>query len=346
MADTKISDVINPAIFIPYQQERIPYKLALLQESGALIMPQDSILTQLAGGGRTIDAPFWNDLTRGEPGIPDDTDDVLVADKVSAAREKMTQHTLVKSWSTSDVAGWIATGDPNDPMRSIADGMDDWWYFATEFRIAKTLTGVLADNVANDGSDMLASVYSDVVSPTAANKISIQAVNEARGTAGSQLNGFRVILMHTHVYMTLLNDEKISFRSPSETTAGVPMYLNMMVIFSDEMPVTAGTNSPKYTCFLLGQGAISHRTEIPSNPTDKGTQGLEIHREPLVGNGGGRDTVITRRNQFLHPAGVGWLDASRAKEMAATAAELGDAVNWDRKYDRKNIKIAFLEVNV
>lgn len=345
MADTKITDVINPAIFTAYQQERIPYKLGLLMESGALILPTDEIIGQLAGGGRTIDAPFWNDLTRGEPGIPDDSGAVLVADKVTANREKMTQHSLVKAWSTSDVAGWIATGDPKDPMRSIADGMDAWWYFATEFRLTSTMAGVLADNVANDGGDMLATVYDDVVSPTAANKISIQAVNEAKGTAGDKLGDFRVIVMHTHVYLTLLNDEKIDFRTPAETTDKVPMYLNMMVIFTDEAPVTAGANSPKYTCFLLGQGAISHRTEIPGQPTDKGTQGLEIEREPLAGNGGGRDTIITRRNQFMHPAGVGWLDAVRGETMAATAAELANALNWDRKYDRKNIKMAFLEVN-
>ncbi|MBL4837751.1 MAG: hypothetical protein JKY34_09250 [Kordiimonadaceae bacterium] len=345
MSYTLLADVIEPSVFIPYQNERIPYKLALSQESGVLVAPIEAIAKQLGGGGRTLDAPYWEDLARGEADIPDDTATEITPDKITSTVEKMTKHTLAKSWSASTVAGWVSTGVADDPMRNIADKMGDWWHYNTEQRLIKTLTGVLADNGANDSGDMIASVYDDIASPTAANKIGVQAVNEATLTAGDRMGDFRVICMHSHVYNTLRNDEQISFRRPSETPHEVPYYQGMMVIFSDTMPVTAGSNSSKYTCFLLGEGALSHSVDIPSEPTQNGVMGLEMDRNSLVGNGGGKDTIITRRHEFMHPRGVSWLDANRAKKMAATNAELALATNWDRKYDRKNIRIAALEVN-
>lgn len=347
MSETRYIDVIEPSVFLSYQAEQIPEKYIMMMQSGILAAPVEEVMRQVTAGGTLIDMPYWDDLGRDEPEIPDDDPNAeITPDKITADNERATKHQLVKAWSAMDMAGMVATGNAKDPIMQIAMGTNRYWYFTLEHRIIATLTGVLADNSANDSSDMIATVYSDVSSPTAANKISVAAVNEAKLTMGDHMDDFRVICMHSHVYNTLLNDEKIDFVKPSDTPYQVPTYLNMLVLFSDQMPVVAGSNSNKYTCYLLGEGAFAFNQFMDPTPTPNGTVGMEKERKPLVGSGGGQDIIIQRQRQFLHPRGISWTNASRAKKMGATRAELALAANWDRKYVRKNIKIAALEVNI
>lgn len=347
MSTTRYIDLIEPSVFLPYMEEQIPEKFILMMDSGILAPPPEVVADQFLKGGFTIDMPYWDDLVRGEPTYPDDDPDTeIVPDKITTDREKATKHAMAKAWSAMDVAGMITTGRTDDPIKQIAMGTNRWWYEVLEQRIIKTMTGVLADNAANDASDMIATVYSDVSSPTAANKISVAAINEAKLTMGDRMDDFRVICMHSHVYNTLKNDEKIDFFKPSDTPAKVPYYLDMLVLFSDFMPVVAGANSNKYTCYLLGNGAFSFMDYMDPTPTPFGTVGMEKERKPLSGSGGGQDIIIQRKRQFLHPRGISWTDSARAKQTAASYAELANAANWDRKYLRKNIKIAALEVNV
>jgi hypothetical protein len=346
MAYTAVSDIVNPTVFTPYLAENLPEKLIMLQQSGILMPPGEEIGSRFATGGRKIEVPYWEDLDRTEPTIIDDTNTALVPSKVTASDMTAYKHRMAKAHAAKTIAGFVATGRGDAPMNRVGERIGAYWGKMKELRIIATSQGVIADNVANDSGDMVYSAYSDVASPTAANRISFQSINRARLTMGENLDDLRVIAMHTNVYGTLLDDEKIEFKKPSEAPFEVPYYAGMMVIHSESMPVTAGTNSDAYDCYLFAAGAFMHIDEVPAQPTQYGNLGTEIYRDPFTGSGGGEDTLITRRFELLHPTGTDFLAASMAKADGALLAELRLAANWNRKWSRKNIKFAALKVNV
>lgn len=347
MSTTRYTDIIEPSVFTNYMSEAKPEKYILLQQSGILAPPPEEVSSQFLAGGTTIDMPFWQDLSRGEPDIPnDDPDAILSTDKIETSRDKAVKHNLVKGWSNMDMSGIVATGNADDPIKEIADKVQNWWYYALEQKIIKTMTGVFADNSANDSSDMIYSAYSDIASPLAANKISNAAINRARLTMGDQLEELTTICVHTDVYGTMLDDEKIDFIQPSNAPFRIPTYQGMTVLFSDQMPVVTGTNSDEYTCYLIGRGAFAFMDHMSSRPTPNGTESVEKDRLPTSGNGGGQDVLVTRKRVLLHPRGIKWTDNSRAATAAPSNAELALAANWDRVYERKNIRFAALKVNV
>ncbi len=346
MPASAISDIVVPRVFTPYMAENKPQKIIMLEQSGILAGPPPDIASRFNMGGNLIEVPFWDDLDDTEPTVIDDSDTPIGVSKITAQDMKAYKHRLAKKHGAKTVVGFSATGRGDSPMNRVAERISAYWGRRKEERIIATAEGVVADNVANDGGDMVYSIYSDIGSPTAANRISYQAINRARLTMGENLDDLRVIAMHSFVYATLLDDEKIEFKKPSESPFEVPMYAGMMVIHSEQMPVTTGTNSDEYDCYLFAPGSFMHIDEVPSMPTIYGNLGTEITRDPDTGSGGGADFLTTRRFELIHPAGTDFLAASIAKTHGATLAELRNAANWDRKFQRKNVKFACLKVNI
>ncbi|MEJ8474598.1 hypothetical protein [Roseibium algae] len=346
MATTQIADIVEPRTFTPYMQENRPEKLVMLERSGILSPADGEVQSRFSAGGRKIEVPYWDDLDRTEPTIINDSDDQLAMSKITADDMTAAKHRMAKGWAAKSVAGMVATGNPKAPMEQVASRVNAYWAWVKEMRIMNLAKGVIADSVANHDGDMVFPVYQDIAAPVAANRISSQAVNRARLTLGDAMSELRAIGMHTHVYANLLDDEKIEFVKPSDLPFEVPTYMEMLVLHSEMFPVTAGANSDKYTCFLYGAGAFKHIDEVPTEPTMYGNMGTEITRDPKTGNGGGEDELITRRYELLHPSGMSWTSTNMADPNGATFSELANAANWERKYRRKNIRIAALDVNV
>lgn len=339
MAWTKIADIIEPAVFLKYQKEYTPEKLDLLNSS-AIVAPPPEVVAQLTAGGSIIDIPFWQDTDRSEPDLlSDDETTSATAKKITATKETARKLYLGKAWSQTDLAGVFATGSPKDPLAQISDYIANYWRRMFQIYAIKALDGVLADNVANDSADMRYVVYSDVVagSITAAMKISPAAVTAARLTMGEMMDQMGTIVMHSKVYGDALNQEAITFVQPSKLPYMIPKFAGMDVIVSDDCTVVTGTNSPKYRSYILGSGAVTFADHYPD-------MAVEPYRRPELGNGGGVTSIYTRRHAIVHPRGFRFTSSSVAAK-SPTWAELQTAANWDRKYQRKNIKIAYLETN-
>lgn len=337
MALTKISDIIQPAVYLKYQKEYTPEKLDLLN-SAAFGNPLPELASQMTAGGSVIDVPFWQDTSRVEPNGQTDDDAVLATPlKISAAQMTARKLYWHQSWQQADLAGAFATGNTKDPLRQIADYTENYWRRIQQITAIKMLDGVLADNVANDAGDMRYLIYSDIVTPLAANKISPAAVNRARFTMGEMMNELAVIVMHSKVYTDALDQENITFIRPSQLPFQIAMFAGCQVIVSDDVTVVTGTNSPKYRNILFGAGSLQKEMHFPE-------VAVETFRKPDAGNGGGVETLHNRRHALIHPNGFRFLSASVAAK-SPTWAELQTATNWDRKYQRKNIKLAFLETN-
>lgn len=336
MALTQIADIIEPAVYLQYQKEYTPEKLDLLNSS-AIVGADPMLAAQMGAGGSIIDMPFFQDVSRVEPNIMTDTTSTATHKKITAADMKARKLFLHNSWSQADLAGVIATGSAKDPIQRIADYVTNYWRKTWQTYLIKAMDGVLADNVANDSADMRYSVYSDIASPAAANKISPAAVTGVRLTMGEMMDDISTIVMHSKVYGDALNQEQITFVQPSHLPFKIPKFAGMDVVVSDDCTVVSGTNSPKYRNYVLGAGALTWIEHMPDMAT-------ETEREASQGNGGGVSILHSRRHGLVHVNGMSFISGSVAGK-SPTWAELQAAANWDRKKLRKNIKVAYLETN-
>lgn len=339
MAVTKIADLITPEIYTAYMAEEFPERNMFVR-SGIFEAPPPEVTATLQAGGRLINMPFWDYLARQAPAIPSDDDATSITPKkITASKDQAVKHEWVDARSAMDVAGLLATGGRKDPLQHALNRIGEWWMGAEQTMLIASAKGLFADNAANDSSDMIYSVYSDVSSPSAANKFSRSAFDRACQTLGDRLGDISAIAMHSSVFLSVQDNDDIDYVQDSKLEKEIPYYKGRLVIVDDQMPVTSGSNSDKYTCYLFGRGAFGYASRALD-----AEYALEYDREALKGNGGGQTTMVTRRHVLMHPRGVKWTDSSCAG-IGPTEAELATAANWDRVYDRKNIKIAALEVN-
>jgi len=157
---TRLSDIIEPSVYLNYMKVEDPEK-NIFVSSGIMASPPEQVRSQMNSGGFTIDMPYWDDLTKGEPDImSDDRTEEAEPDKLSTGDDIAVKHAWHKSWSSMDLAGLVAVGDMKDPVRHIIERMAGWWRGAEQRALIATLNGVFADNDANDNDDMFYSVYS------------------------------------------------------------------------------------------------------------------------------------------------------------------------------------------
>ena len=94
---------------------------------------------------------------------------------------------------------------------------------------------------------------------------------------------------------------------------------------------------------IFGPGAIGFAEETPP-----GEDGLEYDRAPDRGNGGGTETLWTRRNFVVHPLGFSFDSVTitgtptTSRPISANWADLALATNWSRKFARKQVPMAFI----
>ncbi len=328
MADTKIADVIVPEVFNPYVWQRT-VELTRMRMGG--IVSNDAELNRLAeAGGSSINMPFWNDL-EGDDEILSDSD-ALDPAKITAGQDKAVLHMRGKAWAVNDLAASLA-GD--DPIRGAADLVANYWVRKQQSVMISSLQGVFADNVANDGSDMVLDIgIADGNNAAEANLFSGEAFIDAEATFGDAINSVVGVGVHSVIYNRMKKLGLIEFIPDDEAKGQIATFQGKRVIVDDTCKrVAGGTSGFKYTSYLFGNGAIGYGEGRPKTPT-------ENDRDSLAGV----DYLITRRHFLLHPRGIKFTNSSVAG-AAPTNAELEAAGNWDRVYNRKMVRIAGLITN-
>ncbi len=335
MATTRLSDIIIPEVYQTYQAVDSKQKTAFL-ESGVLV--QNEMLNQKANtGGDSVNIPFWNDLDASvDPNISTDNPaDVATADKVTASKQIGRLAYLNKSYSDADLTGEIAG---SDPMQQVRNRFGRYWDRSLQKRLISMSNGIIADNVANDASDMVVDVAAEATGDqTADTKFNRDVFTDAVGTAGDADDMFQVMVVHSAVYNQMRKNDDIDFIPDSEGRLTIPTYMGLRLIRDDTMTVTAGsTSGSKYTSIILGAGAFGYGEGTPRMP-------VEVEREASQGNGGGVDVLYERKSWLIHPFGF-----SAVAEPASTGytnTELATATTWDRVVPRKNVPLAFLITN-
>ena len=110
------------------------------------------------------------------------------------------------------------------------------------------------------------------------------------------------------------------------------------------MPVFGTGAARQYLCVIFGAGAIGYGDGEPKNA-------LEYEREAARANGGGVETLWTRKDMILHPFGYRFEsevitgNGTETRPASASWSDLADATNWTRVVPRESVPLAYLVVN-
>lgn len=334
MAELLVSDIIQPALFLPYVVQRSA-QLSLLVRSG--IMDTDQTFVGLAnGGGSSVTMPFWNDLT-GSDQVLSDTG-ALTTKKISTSSDVAVMHQRGDAWSTNDLAAILA-GD--NGMDRIIDLVGEYWARRTQEMLVSTLEGVFASALMATGSVL------DIASNTVTSGTVLNATSflNAKALLGDVANKLTAIAMHSATYFSLLKQNLITFVPQSQQGTPIEQFMGLTVIVDDSLPTESISGTPAFHTYLFGQGALAFGVST-NNPRIEGAAGnstwqLEFAREALAG----QNIMINRRRFICHPRGVKWLGANVAG-LSPTNVELADGTNWQRVYETKNVRLVKIRHNV
>ncbi|MGQ0531029.1 MAG: major capsid protein [Panacagrimonas sp.] len=334
MATTRLADIIEPSVFTAYIVQNSLEKTALIQ-SGAVV-PNAAITEQLQAGAESFNVPFWLDIGNEEANVvSDDPASFSTPNKITSGKQVIRRSFLHNSWSAMNFASELSG---SDALKRIQDRVLAYWQRQSQRRLVSTLQGILADNVANDASDM---VHDITAASGEAAKFSAAAVIDAAGTLGDAMSSLIAVGMHSKIYKRALANDLVQ-TIPDSQGGFIQTFRGMAMIVDDGMPVVnieADPEEPEilaYTSVLFGPGAMGYGFSAP-----RIAEGTEVENLPSAGKGGGQQVLHSRINLALHPLGYQWKEASVAG-ASPTIAELATATNWDRVVERKAIPLAFL----
>lgn len=336
MATVRLTDIIDVTIFDDLPAVNSP-ELTDFYTSGVVV--GSPLLDNLANGaGKTAELPFWNDIDAAiEANLSsDDPAAIAAAQKIDQGELITRKAFLNKGLSSSDLASELAMGPK--AMEHIRARVDTYWTRQWQRRLICSCDGILADNVANDSSDMVHDVASEsIAGQSAATLWSRSNFTSAAFTLGDAFSNTGAIAVHSAVYKQMVDGDDIDFIPDSDGKMVIPTFMGKRVVVDDGMTVTAGaTDGFKYTTILFGAGAFGMGNGMPDVPT-------ELERSESGGNGGGIGTLWTRKTYLLHP--LGFQNTGTPAANSFTQAELKLATTWDRVIDRKLIPMAFLVTN-
>jgi hypothetical protein len=341
MANTLINDVIIPEIYADYLAVDGPEKTAFFAAGVAARNPL--LDTMASGGGRILTVPFWKDLDASdEPNYSTDaTTDVAAPAKVVAGEQIARLAFLNQGYSSADIAAELAG---SDPMQRVRNRFGTYWMRQWQRRVIASLEGLLADNVANDSSDMVNDVSGATnADVTASTVFSRAAFTGAAFTSGDHFDDYQAVAVHSVVYKRMVDNDDVEFVPDSQGQLTIPTFMGRRIIVDDGLPFTpaagalAGDAAAKYTSILFASAAIGYGEGTPRTP-------VEIEREAAQGNGGGIETLWERKQWLIHPFGFQFT-SNTVTGQSPTWANLRLAVNWNRVVERKNVPIAFLTTN-
>lgn len=359
MAVVRVSDLVIPARFSSYLQQRTEEKSNLIR-SGLLV--RDPFLDNfLAGAGLTINVPSFKDLS-GTPRVSNDDPTLRIpADgtgtppnthkSIGTAQEIAVRLSRNDSWSDMDLAGALAGADP---MAAIMGLTSSYWARALQKAFVATVQGIFADNAAAPtGGDQhtqndLTVDISGGGYVAGVTDFNLEGLISAVTTLGDSAEDIVAVMMHSIV----LSRAKKNSLVDSIPDVSNPLAANIeviankyRVIVDDGLPNPAGSGANQtaagiYHTWFLGAGAFRLGMGSPSNP-------VEVERKPEAGNGGGQSILWQRVEWCIHPVGHAWIGTAPvggpADGDASTANTLAHADSWRRVFpERKQIKIARL----
>ena len=332
---TLISDInFDPDVYATFMQEDDPALNAFVASG---VVAVDPILTARASGeADTTTIPFWNDLDSTVENVSsDDPSQFAVPGGITSNKMRARRIHINNAWQVSDLAADVSG---EDPMMQIQSRTSPYWVRRLSARLQGMQTGMFLENEAGD-NDMIEDIsIEDGLNAVAANKFSFEAFVNGYATMGENANNLKIIAFHPTVLKQVRLNENIEFIQDALTGLMIPTYNGLRVVEDKTQPVIAGTTSGfRYVSTIYAAGAFGMGQALGKTP-------VEIEREALAGNGAGIETLVERKEMILHPGGYDWTETTVAAE-SPTVAECADPDNWDRKFLRENVALAWIVSN-
>jgi hypothetical protein len=318
-----------PQLFLEYQQEEIQDRNQLV--NSGLMVTNDAIQGEFAKGGKTIDLPFFGDLSGDSEVLNDVTG--LTPSQLAGDVQTGVRNIRGRAWSASDLAGELAG---SDPMQAIARRTGQYWVRDMQ----KTLISILKGMFVSGGP--LATSHAVGGTTTQLSQSAMVSGIAKLGDAGQELTG---ILMRSQVYYALMNLDLIvpaSSTSQLDTRLSsqrleLGTYLGRPVFVDDTLPYDAGagpSSQDVHHTYFFGPGAFAYATAPAKTP-------VETDRDSLKGI----DYLMNRTHYLVHPNGISWV--GNAAGNAPTNTELATGSNWSKVFtDDRNIRLTQLRCYV
>ena len=335
MAKTLVADIIVPIDFEKYALERTA-TISRFAQSG--VIEYNARFDELAsGGGKTVEMPFWQDLTATRQLLSDSA--TLTLNKIAATEDIARIQNDAQVWSFNHLAK-VISGD--DPVGAILQLVAQYWARVDETLLISSLKGMFA---AASMAGNLAAIHSESIAGVSAKtKLNGGTFVDAVAKLGDAGERLTAVAMHSATEAALRKLDLIDFIPQSEGKPVLRTFQGRTVVVDDSCPTRAGsTDGTVYTTYLFGAGAFARGSaNLTGSPVlgGHGSDGVEVARVPLDS-----DTVlINRRRYILHPRGVKFTSTSVAGD-SPTNAELETAANWVRVYEAKNVRIVAVTHN-
>ncbi|EFR7340349.1 hypothetical protein H0R35_003209 [Salmonella enterica] len=347
MAITTIGDIVtgNEPVLLSYMTQDPVEKTAFF-ESG-ILTPTPYAAAIANGSSNLANIPFWKAIdTSIEPNYSNDVyQDIATPRNVQTGEMMARVAYLNEGFGQADLTVELTS---QNPLQSVANRLDNFWQRQAQRRLIATALGLYNDNVA--ATDEYHTQNDMVIDVSATLGFDAGAFIDATQTMGDALMGstgevLGAIAMHSFVYGQARKANLIDFIRDSENNTMFATYQGYRVVVDDSMTVVGTGNGRKFISIIFGNGAIGYGEGSPKNP-------LEYGREASRGNGGGVETLWTRKTWLLHPLGYSFTSAvitgngSETIARSASWQDLANATNWNRVVERKHVPIAFLVTGV
>lgn len=347
MEITTIGDIVTgkESVILSYMTEDPVEKTAFFQSG--ILTPTPYAAAIANGPSNKAVLPYWKAIdTSIEPNYSNDVyQDVATPRNVQTGEMDVRVAYLNEGFGQADLTVELTS---QQPLRSVASRLDNFWQRQAQRRLIATALGLYNANVAADDdyhkqNDMVVDVSASLGFDSGAFIDATQTMGDALMGNGGEVLG--AIAMHSFVYAQARKQQLIDFIRDADNNTMFATYQGYRVIVDDSMTVVGSDGSRKFISIIFGNGAIGYGEGSPSNP-------LEYEREASRGNGGGVETLWTRKTWLLHPFGYSFTSAvitgngTETTPRSASWQDLANASNWNRVVDRKHVPIAFLVTGV
>jgi hypothetical protein len=347
MAITTIGDIVtgNVPVLLSYMTQDPVEKTAFFQSG--ILAPTPYAAEIARGPSNVANIPFWKAIDSSiEPNYSNDIyQDIATPRNVQTGEMMARVAYLNEGFGQADLTVELTS---QNPLQSVATRLDNFWQRQAQRRLIATALGLYNDNrAATDAyhtqDDMVMDVSATLGFDASAFIDATQTMGDAlMGSSGEVLGA---IAMHSFVYAQARKAELIDFIRDSSNNTQFATYQGYRVIVDDSMTVVGTGSDRKFISVIFGSGAIGYGEGSPTNP-------LEYEREASRGNGGGVETLWTRKTWLLHPLGYSFTSAvitgngSETIARSASWQDLANAANWNRVVERKHVPVAFLVTGV
>lgn len=347
MAITTIGDIVtgNVPVILSYMTQDPVERTAFFQSG---VLAQSPYAAAIANGPSNVASiPFWKAIdTSIEPNYSNDVYQDIATPRAINTGIMMAQVAyLNEGFGQADLTVELTN---QNPLQSIANRLENFWQRMAQRRLIATTLGIYNDNRAatddyHEKDDM-------VIDVSAAGGFDANAFIDATMTMGDALvgNGGQVLgtmAMHPYVYGQIRKAQLIDFVRDADNNTMIETYQGYRLVVDKQMTVVGTGASRQFITIIFGQGAIGYGEGTPPMP-------LEYERQAARGNGGGVETLWSRRTWLMHPLGYTFTGAvitgngSETVPRSASWQDLANAANWNRVVEREHVPVAFLVTGV